>query len=65
MSDAAGLVSTAAVRDLIPCAAVARRAEEEAQWNLWADAPKGTVKGGIEMREERIALTTSPDGYVW
>lgn len=42
-----------------------RRAEEGAQWNLWADAPKGTVKGGIEMREQRIALTTSPDGYVW
>ena len=36
-----------------------RRAEEGAEWNLWADAPKGAVKGGIEMREQRIALTTS------
>eukprot|EP01043_Picozoa_sp_COSAG02_P035961 COSAG02_NODE_2606_length_8439_cov_10.095204_4_plen_104_part_00 len=65
VSKAAVLVSTTAVHNLIPCAAVARRAEERAQWNLWADAPKGTVKGGIEMREERIALTTSPNGYVW
>jgi hypothetical protein len=44
----------------LPC-----RTDTEAQWNLWADAPKATVKGGIEMREQRIALTTSPDGFVW